>query len=74
MLQTAFGDLTYRERDLVVIPRGITFRWLPDGEPQEIVVLETTRRSGPRPGTAVPAANCSTARRTMSAISARRTP
>lgn len=48
-VRTAFGDLDYRERDLVVIPRGITFRWLPDAGPQELVVLETDAPVGPPP-------------------------
>jgi homogentisate 1,2-dioxygenase len=46
-VETAFGVLEYREHDLVVIPRGITFRWLPSAEPQELVVLETHSPVGP---------------------------
>jgi homogentisate 1,2-dioxygenase len=54
-VQTAFGDLDYRERDLVVGGGG----------------RRGGARPGRRPGTAVPAASCSTARRTTSATSAR---
>jgi homogentisate 1,2-dioxygenase len=47
LLESAFGRLPYRERDLVVIPRGVTHRWVPDGQPQDMVVLETTSPVGP---------------------------
>ena len=47
ILESAFGRLPYRERDLVVIPRGVTHRWVPDGQPQDMVVLETTSPVGP---------------------------
>jgi homogentisate 1,2-dioxygenase len=31
-LETTFGTLTYREHDYVVIPRGTTYRFRPDGD------------------------------------------
>jgi homogentisate 1,2-dioxygenase len=31
-IETTFGTLTYREHDYVVIPRGTTYRFRPDGE------------------------------------------
>jgi len=46
-VETAFGVLAYRDRDLVVIPRGITYRWVPSGQPQDLVVLETHAPVGP---------------------------
>jgi homogentisate 1,2-dioxygenase len=37
---TAFGRLAYEQYDLVVIPRGVTTRWLPNGA-QRLVIIET---------------------------------
>ncbi|HEY1369037.1 MAG TPA: homogentisate 1,2-dioxygenase [Gaiellaceae bacterium] len=39
-LETIFGDLPYREGDYVVIPRGTTYRFVPEGE-QRHLVFET---------------------------------
>ena len=39
-LETIFGDLPYRDGDYVVIPRGTTYRFVPDGE-QRYLVFET---------------------------------
>ena len=67
-VQTAFGDLDYRERDLVVVSRSAG---CPMRDRRNSSCLRRTHRSGRRPGTAVLAASCSTARRTTSATSAR---
>ncbi|HXF98408.1 MAG TPA: homogentisate 1,2-dioxygenase [Gaiellaceae bacterium] len=40
-LETIFGDLPYREGDYLVIPRGTTYRFRPDGSPQRYLVFET---------------------------------
>jgi homogentisate 1,2-dioxygenase len=41
-LETQFGDLPYREGDYVVIPRGTTYRVVPDGDAaQRYLVFET---------------------------------
>ncbi|MGI8421734.1 MAG: homogentisate 1,2-dioxygenase [Gaiellaceae bacterium] len=39
-LETTFGDLPYREGDYVVIPRGTTYRFRPEGE-QRYLIFET---------------------------------
>jgi homogentisate 1,2-dioxygenase len=39
-LETTFGDVPYREGDYVVIPRGTTYRFVPQG-PQRYLVFET---------------------------------
>jgi homogentisate 1,2-dioxygenase len=39
-LETIFGDLPYKEGDYVVIPRGTTYRFRPEGE-QRYVVFES---------------------------------
>lgn len=39
-LETTFGDLPYREGDYLVIPRGTTYRFRPQG-PQRYLVFET---------------------------------
>src|SRR5262249_10305812 len=39
-LETIFGDLPYSEGDYVVVPRGTTYRFLPEG-PQRHLVFET---------------------------------
>ncbi|MGH9388672.1 MAG: homogentisate 1,2-dioxygenase, partial [Vicinamibacteria bacterium] len=39
-LETTFGDVPYSDGDYVVIPRGTTYRFQPDG-PQRYVVFET---------------------------------
>ena len=39
-LETTFGDLPYSDGDYVVIPRGTTYRFVPDG-PQRYLVFET---------------------------------
>ena len=40
-LETIFGEVTYAQGDYVVIPRGTTYRFLPDGSPQRYLVFET---------------------------------
>jgi homogentisate 1,2-dioxygenase len=40
LLETIFGDLPYRDGDYVVIPRGTTYRFVPEG-PQRYLVFET---------------------------------
>jgi homogentisate 1,2-dioxygenase len=39
-LETTFGDLSYKDGDYVVVPRGTTYRFRPDGE-QRYLVFET---------------------------------
>ena len=39
-LETTFGDVPYRDGDYVVVPRGTTYRFVPDGE-QRYLVFET---------------------------------
>ena len=39
-LETIFGDLPYRDGDYVVVPRGTTYRFRPEG-PQRHLVFET---------------------------------
>ena len=39
-LETIFGDVPYSDGDYVVIPRGTTYRFMPEG-PQRYVVFET---------------------------------
>jgi homogentisate 1,2-dioxygenase len=39
-LETIFGDLSYKDGDYVVVPRGTTYRFRPDGE-QRYLVFET---------------------------------
>ncbi len=39
-LETIFGDVPYKDGDYVVIPRGTTYRFMPDG-PQRYLVFET---------------------------------
>src|SRR5919198_4376390 len=48
-LETIFGDLPYKEGDYVVIPRGTTYRLVPDGEQRYLVftspgLIEIPRR------------------------------
>ena len=40
-LSTMFGRLSFREHDYIVIPRGTTYRFEPDGGPQTWIVLTT---------------------------------
>jgi homogentisate 1,2-dioxygenase len=39
-LETIFGDVPYKDGDYLVIPRGTTYRFVPDG-PQRYLVFET---------------------------------
>jgi homogentisate 1,2-dioxygenase len=39
-VETTFGDVPYKDGDYVVIPRGTTYRFMPDG-PQRYLVFET---------------------------------
>jgi homogentisate 1,2-dioxygenase len=36
-LETTFGNLTYRDGDYVMIPRGTTYRFVPEGEQRHLV-------------------------------------
>ena len=40
VLETTFGDVSYKDGDYVVIPRGTTYRFVPEG-PQRYLVFET---------------------------------
>jgi len=40
-LETSFGEVTYAQGDYVVIPRGTTYRFVPDRSPQRFLVFET---------------------------------
>jgi homogentisate 1,2-dioxygenase len=39
-LETTFGDVPYKDGDYVVVPRGTTYRFVPEG-PQRYLVFET---------------------------------
>jgi homogentisate 1,2-dioxygenase len=39
-LETTFGDVSYKDGDYVVVPRGTTYRFVPEG-PQRYLVFET---------------------------------
>ena len=39
-LETTFGDVPYKDGDYIVIPRGTTYRFMPEG-PQRYLVFET---------------------------------
>src|SRR6476661_2767940 len=41
VLETIFGDVPYTAGDYVVVPRGTTYRFQPDGSPQRYLVFET---------------------------------
>ena len=48
-LESIFGDLPYKEGDYVVIPRGTTYRFVPEGEQRHVVftspgLIEIPRR------------------------------
>ena len=38
-LETIFGDLPYKEGDYIVIPRGTTYRFAPEGEQRHLVFV-----------------------------------
>jgi homogentisate 1,2-dioxygenase len=40
VLETTFGDVSYEDGDYVVVPRGTTYRFVPEG-PQRYLVFET---------------------------------
>jgi len=40
-LETIFGDVPYRRGDYVVIPRGTTYRFVPDSLPERHLLFET---------------------------------
>jgi homogentisate 1,2-dioxygenase len=40
-VETTFGDIPYREFDLVHIPRGVTYRWVSDPVPHDLGVVES---------------------------------
>jgi homogentisate 1,2-dioxygenase len=41
VLETTFGDVPYKEGDYLVVPRGTTYRFQPDGSAQRYLVFET---------------------------------
>ncbi len=41
-LETTFGVLNYRKGDYLVIPRGTTYRFLPSGDSQRYLLIEST--------------------------------
>jgi homogentisate 1,2-dioxygenase len=41
LLETTFGSLPYREHDYVVIPRGTTYRFVPQGDEQLLLTFHT---------------------------------
>ncbi|MGH8874636.1 MAG: homogentisate 1,2-dioxygenase [Acidimicrobiia bacterium] len=47
-LETILGDLPYREGDYVVIPRGVTYRIMPDGEQTHLVFTTPGQIEVPR--------------------------
>jgi homogentisate 1,2-dioxygenase len=42
VLQTDYGPLDYTAGDYLVVPRGTTVRWVPDGTPSFLLVIEST--------------------------------
>lgn len=50
VLETLFGEIRYRERDLIHVPRHVTVRWRPDPGPQELGVIESVSPIRPPPG------------------------
>ncbi|MFM8234590.1 MAG: homogentisate 1,2-dioxygenase [Holophagaceae bacterium] len=40
-LETDFGHLMYTQGDYISIPRGTTYRWMPDAEPQMYLLIES---------------------------------
>lgn len=50
VLETVFGDIRYRERDLIHVPRHVTVRWIPDPGPQELAILESAAPVRPPKG------------------------
>jgi homogentisate 1,2-dioxygenase len=40
-LETCFGALDYATGDYLVLPRGTTYRFLPDGQPQRYLLIES---------------------------------
>jgi len=41
-LRSAFGNLRYRDLDLVHVPRSVTVQWVPDDVPHLVSVVEST--------------------------------
>ncbi|MGH8923460.1 MAG: homogentisate 1,2-dioxygenase [Acidimicrobiia bacterium] len=46
--ETIFGDLPYRQGDYIVIPRGITYRLVPDGDQKYLVFVSPGQIEIPR--------------------------
>ncbi len=42
VLQTDYGPLDYAAGDYLVLPKGTTHRWVPDGSPSFLLVIEST--------------------------------
>jgi homogentisate 1,2-dioxygenase len=47
VLETTFGNIEYRRRDIIVVPRGTTVRWDPHPGEQQYAVLESRRPIAP---------------------------
>ena len=45
-LECTFGSLCYAKGDYLVIPRGTTYRFLPDAEPQRYLLIESASEIG----------------------------
>jgi homogentisate 1,2-dioxygenase len=41
-LRSVFGELRYRELDLVHVPRSVTVQWCPDAVPHSAAIIEST--------------------------------
>ena len=39
--RTVFGDIRYRPRDVMYVPRGTTVQWVPESGPELLVVVES---------------------------------
>ena len=48
-LETTFGTLPYHERDYIVIPRGTTYRFVPDGDQLWLTFHTPGRDRDPEP-------------------------
>lgn len=48
VVQTVFGELPFRDRDYVIIPRATVHRWLPDGEVKAYAIEANSHIAPPR--------------------------
>ena len=67
-LETTFGDVPYKDGDYIVVPRGTTYRFVPQGA-QRYLVFETPGLIEIPAATATNTARSSRARRTTTATS-----